>query len=297
MAAAEQMSLTDILSPPKGPATPPPLAETPAATPKQVAPEASPAAKSTEKGQRQEWREKELGEQGRAPDGTFMPKEPPASEAAPATTKEPEKAPEATAKPDDEMTPREKAAHTAMMAERRKRQELERRLAERAAQAPDPNAPPAKTFWDDPEGAFKNFEERQQQQLHAVALQTRLATSEMLSRRHHPDFDAKIEAFREIIAANPTVQVEFKRHPDPAEYAYQTGAQHSEIKERGGLEQWKAETEKALRAKIEKELKEKAETLARERANLPQSLSDAPSAAPRAQAYTGPTPLADILKR
>jgi hypothetical protein len=203
--------------------------------------------------------------------------------------KEPVKA----AAPQQEFSEKEKAFLRAAQEERSKRQELEKRLA--AIEATK-SQEPQKQFWDDPEGAIK----AQQEQLQKIALDTRIQTAEMISRQAHPDFDEKIEVFRQIVQTAPHIAHQVMQQPNPAEAAYQIAMNHIRIQEAGSIEQLtekvKKETEVRVRAEIEAELKAKAEALEKDRAALPRSLSDARSTGSgHRPVWNGPTPLDAIL--
>ena len=216
----------------------------------------------------------------------------PAKEVAPAAPSVP--APPAPVAPPQEFTEKEKAFLRAAQEERGKRQELERRLA--AIEAAKPQEP-AKTFWDDPEAAIA----KQKQELQQAVVGMRLQTAEGIARARYPDFDAKVAVFSELAMSTPGLGQQMLAAPDPAEFAYRTAANHMAIKEAGGVEallaKKEAETRAKVRIEIEAELKAKAEELAKDRAALPPSLSDARSTgAASRQVWSGPPSLEEILK-
>ena len=198
------------------------------------------------------------------------------------------------AAPQQEFTDKEKAFLRAAQEERGKRQELERQLAAlNAAKA----AEPPKQFWDDPEGAIK----AQQEQMRQIAVETRVQTAEMISRQAHPDFDEKLAVFGQIVQSAPHIAAQAMQQSNPAEFAYQIAKNHMQIQEAGNIDQLRAkiekETEARVRAQIEGELKAKAEALAKERAAIPPSISDARSTGgANRTVWNGPTSLDDILK-
>jgi hypothetical protein len=298
---AEQMSLDNILD---GSEKPAPAAEAPAADAPAV--QAEPVSST-----RREHRRKELEAQGRDPDtGQFTKKEDaapevkaePAKEAAPAKVEEKAPPVKAEAAPQQEMTAKEKAAFAGLADERRKRQELERRLAELTTQAPAKAAPaattePAKTFWDDPEGFLAQERQKTQQ----AVLSTRLQTAELIARQRHQDFDEKVNKFNEIVQSNPVLVQKWLASPDPAEFAYQTAKGVMEIEAAGGLQEAIAKARAEERTKMAAEFKEKAESAtaaaAAQRAALPPSLSDVKGHGGGAQrVFAGPTSLDNILK-
>ena len=303
------MDLDDILSDKEPEKEPEPAkepaeqaAKEPAKEPDAKEPEKEPAGDPVEeqlKSRRKEHRKKELTAQGRDPEtGQFVAKELGAKEPAEAPkepAKEPVKEPaSALAVPaQPEFTEREKAFLRAAQEERTKRQELERRMA-----APPPaKDEPAKTFWEDPEGALARQNEQHQAQLRTVWLNT----AEAIARTRYTDYEQEKAVFVEMATQSPALYQEMLVSPDPAEFAYRTGKARRELKEAGGLEQLKAKIEAETRTRLEAEYRAKEEArlkeLAAQRAALPGSLSDVRGAsAPRKLEYTGPTPLADILK-
>ena len=311
---ADIPSMSDILSDAPPPAaTPEPAA--PVASPKEQLPIPEvPAAATPEPkvertvSRRQQHRDLEQDAQGRVRDlqtGQYVSKEPKAPEAEPAKA-EPAKAEApkaepvkpAVAAPQQEFTDKEKAFQRAMLEERGKRQELERRMAayEAAKTAPGATTDAPKTFWDDPEGALA----KHQAEIASVAVNARLQTAELIARQKHVDFDEKIEKFGEILKQTPGLHQQWLAAPDPAEFAYNIGRNHLELQAAGSMEEMRAkierETAARVRSEIEAELRAKAEALARDRAALPPSLSDARASGTAKHVWGGPPSFDEILK-
>ena len=194
------------------------------------------------------------------------------------------------------MTAKEKAAFAKAADETRKRQALEQRLRELEAKIPKPAEDAAKTFWDDPEAALK----KQQEEMQRAIVLSRLDTSEAIARSKYTDFEEKLAIFSELAMTTPGLAQQMLVSPNPAEFTYRTAANHKALQEAGGLdamrEKIKKETELEVRARLEEELKAKAETLAKERAALPGSLTETPSKGVNRPVYSGPTSMDDILK-
>ena len=302
---AEQLSLNDILSD-KEPTAPEPAKEpikepaAPADSAKPAEkPEASPEPKiERPQSRRKAWADKEQDAQGRIRDpetGQYAAK--PAAEAEPAKV-EPAKAEPAKAAvaPQQEFTEREKAFQKAMLEERGKRQDIERRVAAIESAKPAATTEPAKTFWDDPEGALAKHQADQRRE----AINTRLQMAEMFARKSHPDFDEKIEVFGKILQQTPGLHAQWIAAPDPAEFAYNLGKNHMELEQAGSIEEMRAkierETAARVRTEVEAELKAKADALAKERAALPPSLSEARSTGVNKPVWGGPPSLDEILK-
>ena len=289
------MDLNDVLNE-QEPQKPDPAAEAPAPS------EDSSAPVERVTSRRADFRKKEYEAQGRAPDGTFLPKEKPAEEAKPEAKAEekPEVKPEPVKpveQPKEELTAKEKAAFAAAADERRKRQALEAELA-KLRQAPAQPEGEKKTFWDDPEAALKAHEQRLAQR----ETQLILNTTERLARARYTDFDAKVAKFSEIVQANPAIAHQWLSAPDPADFAYKTAKSIMDIEAAGGIDQLRVQIEKdtetRVRAKMEEEFKAKEAEREKLRAGLTGSLSDVRGGAPARSvpAFSGPTPLESILK-
>lgn len=296
----EQTSMDDILGTDK-PDNEAPAAEAPPAEPTPAAPKETQERVTS---RRAEHRRKELSAQGRDPDtGQFVAKE---SSAEAQAKPEAPKA-EAPKPPQQEMTPKERAAFAAAADERRKRQVLEQEVA-RLRQGAQQQAQPAaqreepKKFWDDPETFLAADRARVLGEVQHQALTARISTSEMLARHRHQqagDYDANIEIFKELATTTPGVMQQWLQSADPAEFAYRAGKHHRELREAGGLEQLREKMEKELRVQLETEMKERLEAERASRAAIPPSLSEVRGASPTRHRveYTGPTPMTEILKR
>lgn len=289
---------------------PAPVKEAPAEEPAADAPAAQEPKIERVQSREKAWEDKEQAARGRVRDpatGQFVAKEEaaaaePKKDAEPAKAAAPAKeepAKPAAAVPQQEFTEKEKAFLRAAQEERGKRQELERRLAAMEAGKTQPDKPveAAKTFWDDPDGALKAHEQRLEQQ----STNARLQTAEFLARQKHPDFDAKVAAFREVLSTaqgphQAALVQQWIAAQDPAEFAYSFGKNHLELQQVGSIDGLRAQIEKETRLKVEAEMKEKSDKLERERAALPPSLSDARNAGGNRPVYAGPTSLDDILK-
>jgi hypothetical protein len=253
------------------------------------------------------WRDKEQEAQGRVRDpatGQFVTKEAP-KEGTTAPKEEPKAEVKVEAKPEpkqefkpvEELTPKEKAAFAKAADETRKRQALERRLAELEAQAGGGAKEAPKSFWDDPEGALN----KQKQEIQQAIVGTRLQTSEAIARGRHQDFDEKVAVFTELAHSVPGLGAQMMASGDPAEFVYRTATNHQLLQQAGGINELRKkieeETTVKVRKQIEEELRVKAETLAKERAALPGSLTEAPSKGVNRPVWYGPTSMDDILGR
>ena len=245
---------------------------------------------------RKAWADREQEAQGRVRDpvtGQYVPKEEPKEEPKVEVKEEPKVE---VKPPIQEFNDREKAFLAETDRQRRKSQELERRIAEMEAAK---QKEPEKTFYDDPDGALAKRDEAFSKQLADLRTEmttSRLSTAELMARRQHPDFDQKIEVFGELLKETPGLYQQWLSSPDPAELAYNLGRTHIELKEAGGIQELRAKIEKETRLKLEAELKAKAEALEKERAALPPSLSDARSKGTNRPVWNGPPSFDNILK-
>ena len=147
--------------------------------------------------------------------------------------------------------------------ERRKRQDLERRLAELTSAATPQTSqpqnqqqqprqqrqvPPRPDPWTDPEGAAAYDQAMFQHQL----FETRVITSVELMRTIKPDFDEVEKFFIEEAQRNPWLEQQLVIHPMPAKFAYEQGRRIKLMREigddpdayeRGLREKWEAELE------------------------------------------------------
>lgn len=142
-----------------------------------------------------------------------------------------------------------------MLEERRKRQELEARLAQLTAPAPQVPQPEPVSYYQDPEQFVQEKLTQTEQHLNAKFA----SATEMLARQAHPDYDEKLEAYKEAVAVNPALHHQVMASENPGEYAYQAGKRHLFTKEYGIDEESilkKAEEKLAskVKAKVEQEL-------------------------------------------
>lgn len=306
---SDQMELKDILSSSTPDGVPIEKAERAAPEPvaREAATEAAPEptdkaapverAQSRKKAFQQKERDTREAGAGRVRDpetGQYVPKP---VEAAKVEEKQevkaetaPEPAPQQPVKeqPKQEFTEKERAFLAAAQEERRKRQALENQLRELQSKP----AEEKKTFWDDPEAAFKHFQEQTE---HAIT-KTRLDTAESIARQKYKDFDENVAEFAQLMATIPGVKEQMLSSPDPAEFAYRTGQRQKELKSIGNIEEYRAKIERETRAKLEQEYAAKEAERKKLADSLPPSLSDARGSNPSARVvFNGPPSLADVL--
>lgn len=167
-------------------------------------------------------------------------------------------------------------------AAQRERDELQKQLEENK---PD--------FWEDPQKAIDSVTESLRAEFNQELRVTRLNMSVAGAQSRHEDYDVMEKAFADAAKDNPALIDQMWADPDPAEYAYKTGKQFTQLNQFGGdLDSMRAQMRAEVRKELEAELKGKSDTLA----SVPESLTSETSAsAPREKVSEGPTPLENIL--
>lgn len=187
--------------------------------------------------------------------------------------------------------------------ERRKRQELERLVADlqrqvqQPQQRPQAEQPPQQPPdpWTDPEGAFRY----QQQQFENQLYQTRVSLSRAVLMGQKSDFEEYEKVFFETADANPGLYQQLRQHQSPAQFAYDMGRKIKMQREIGDdPEAYKARLREELMAEIQsQQAPQQAPQSQAAKAPPPKSLAGTPSAQPRDDRgrFAGPASLEDIL--
>lgn len=177
----------------------------------------------------------------------------------------------------------------ALADERRKRQELESRLAEmEKAQAPEskPN------LFEDPDTWEKALDERMERKLQAVRQESEqkfLALVEQAAKARHTDFDEVAQIFAATARTTPGLIEEARNAPDPAEFIYQAGRNLKRFQEAGSIDALIAQAEARGAEKARQELQGKPAP------RIPESLTDVTGSGDRAPQAFAPKPLSDLL--
>jgi hypothetical protein len=237
-----------------------------------VEPTEAPEAETPEVVQEPEAEAEEPKAEGpaRGPDGKFVAKG------------ETEDAPPASSEYDGKAT----------LAERRKRQEAEQRIAALEAQIQQLANPPqpAPDMFENPEGWQGHFGQQiKQQATQEASFNSLLNTSEMLCRDKFDDFDDAKTKFMELAEANPVLAQQALGDPHPWRKAYQIVKNHEKMEALGATDAQSLEAK--LRETIRAELE--AEIAARPQVVIPNSLAGAQSG--RGVAPVASTSLTDIL--
>jgi hypothetical protein len=207
--------------------------------------------------------------------------------------------PEAVEAPEPSVTPTPEEAPIpvkALQEERRKRQELEAKLAEyeaRAAAPPEPVTPPDP--WDEPDAhsqwlikqaatvarheALAEFENRQ------------IARSANQARAKYQDYDDAVGIFSQMMQQNPALERQLRDHENPGEFAYSTAKTQMEIAQYGSIDALIQAKVKAETERLQAELKP-----APTPPTIPTSLADQQSSRGGSTAYSPPS-LDEILGR
>ena len=238
----------------------------------------------------------EAASQPRDESGRFAPK----GEEQPADPVDPEAAPPAV-KTEHDIPP------AALVEERRKRQDAEARAAQleqqwaqfqqqqQPAQHQD-QQPLIPSVYEDENGFAYGLMQlaaaRAQQdllpQVELMLAEQRRDFQEQTARGKYPDWEEKARIFAEHFKANPALQEEARRHPNPAEYAYSYGKNVLEVQQIGSLD-----VDAIKAAAVQEYLSKQAGGSPQD---IPTSLAGAQSARTSSAAQAPPS-LRDILGR
>lgn len=167
----------------------------------------------------------------------------------------------------------------ALLAEREKRQALERQLAE--LQQP---AQPVPEFFEAPEQHLQIIEQRAAQRLHAAL--------EAQAKAVYPDYDEVAEKALAAARENPLLVQQVMTAANPALALYQLGKKSAELELMQDPAAYRARIEAEVRAKIEAETAAKA----RAAAAIPPDLSQARNAAGQFSP-NAPSPVDELFPR
>lgn len=190
----------------------------------------------------------------------------------------------------------------ALKDERSKRQALENELAQLRQQMQQPQPQPTQA---QPEGPPDQFEDPEgytrwligqasaaaREEAQQAFQYQRIQHSAEEAKAKLPDYAEKISVFQQMVQANPVLQQEMQRAPNPAQYAYDTAKIQMELQQHGGLE-----------GLIEARLKARqAEAMQAVQGQLPQSApptisTDRSVGARSGPAWSGPGSISDYLK-
>jgi hypothetical protein len=117
----------------------------------------------------------------------------------------------------------------------------------------------------------------------------RIRLSAEQAKAQHPDYLEKKSVFEQMAQHNPMLIEEMKRHPNPAQYAYDVAKTQLELQQYGGLEG-------LIEARIKAREAEAMQSVQQQLPSAPPTISGDRSVASRSgPAWAGPTPIGDIL--
>ncbi len=213
-------------------------------------------------------------------------------EAKPAKVEKP--APTAVEKPKEPADDPPHVPVKAMQEERKKRQELERQLAQLRQQQQKP--PP--DVIQDPEG----FRQHIQSDLRSQLENERVNMSAAWAKRQYQDYESVMETWFQLTADNPVLYAQATKQDLPADWAYQHAKRHLLLQEIGDPTQYRQKLESELEAKLREKFEaEYAAKAPRAPVSVPApSLANATSSgrlSTAEPAWGGPTPLTKLLRR
>jgi len=215
--------------------------------------------------------------------GRFRPKE---SEAEKPKDAKPKSQP-----PGDSQKPVTEGQLAALMAEREKRQALERQLAEMQKRIPQQQVKKPDLY-----EAPDEFRADIHRSVTETVLNERLNMSEMMVRSQFDDAEDAINTFMEAVQANPALRSQAMQSAHPYKYIYDEGKRILAMKEIGDPISYRERLEKEIREKVMAELQQANPSQPAATLNLPTSLGSVRSAGPRTgPGWGGPKPLNQIL--
>lgn len=192
----------------------------------------------------------------------------------------------------------------ALKDERAKRQALEAELQQLhqylAQQQQQPQVVPDQ--WEDPEG-FQQFltneavsravAAAEQKAVETFSLQ-RIANHAAEYRADKPDYEQAINVFGQMAQVNPMLIGQMQAARNPAEFAYETAKLQMEIAQHGGIE---GLVNARIEARMQNQQAQYADVQNRLPSSAPPTISTDRSVGARSgPAWTGPSPLADLLR-
>jgi len=141
----------------------------------------------------------------------------------------------------------------AVIDERRKRQEIERRNADlqKRLDALENGTGKRPDVFDDQEGAFSHLKQEMASELHA----TRLEMSQELMREKYENYDELEAEFIDMAKDNPVLLKELNESRNPAKFAAETALKARQVAELKDVDKLRADIEAKVRKEIEEKLK------------------------------------------
>ena len=195
-------------------------------------------------------------------------------EAAEPETVEKEIEPEATTAPEVPKQEPQNVPIKALMAEREKRQALEKQMAEIQAQK---EAEPAPDIFEDQAAYTQHL----QQKIDNDRFNDKANMSEFFARKEYADLDSKVELFKELKLTNPALEAQVLNAASPYHEIVDIVNKHETMEKMQNIGEYeattRAEIEAKVRAEIKAEMEGKLQADKNLRESIPTSLVDAPS--------------------
>ena len=158
---------------------------------------------------------------------------------------------EAEKKEDKPEESKESWTFAAVKEERRKRQELERKLNELQQEKKD-----IPDVLEDQDAFVKSIRDEYKQEL----AQTKVEIAREIMMDTHDDYEELETFFIEVVAPdNPVLAEEARKASNPAKFVYQNAKKYQEYKEFQGVDSMKEKLRAEIRAELEAELKKTQE--------------------------------------
>jgi hypothetical protein len=208
-----------------------------------------------------------------------------AVETEPTGEKEEDSTPEPEAEEESKSVP-----ISALMAERKQRQELQRQLDAQSKKEDMPDV------FEDQQAYTQRLETTIQQ----AAFNEKANLSEFFARREYADLDSKIEVFNTLKTSNPALATQVQNAQSPYHEIVDIVDNHEKMERMSNVKEYeattRAEIEAQVRAELEAEYKGKKDAKAELRDSIPTSLVNANSKGTiSGQTWDGPTSLENIF--
>lgn len=171
--------------------------------------------------------------------------------------------------------------------EKRKRQELEARLAQLEAK-PKKEAP---DVLEDQQG----FQSHMQQEVSQATLNAKLELSEFMARREYPDMDEKLEKYKELIAEGLVDHQKTLSSQSPWHTIAEVVEKNEKLAQLDNIDDWREQERAKIRQELEAELKTKTEEKEAKLSAIKPSLANQGSSPVSTKTWSGPTPLENML--
>lgn len=182
---------------------------------------------------------------------------------------------------------------SALLDERKKRQERESELKEAQAQLQQFLQQPAPDLLDDQQGYADHITRQVDSKIRNVTI---LMSQEMM-RSQHEDYDLAEDKFMQMVSDDPSLQIKLQQSEQPAKFVYETVKKAEQYAEMQDVDTYKAKLKaEALteaKAEIQAEAKAKADKEAELNSAISPSLTNTRAAGANNEALSIPDPLAN----